>query len=327
MKRVLVTGGAGYIGSHTCKRLAALGYRPIVFDNLGTGHPDNVRWGPLWKGDVRNVRALEACIAAHRPEAVIHFAASAYVGESMAQPGMYYDNNVNGMISLLAALRGTELPVVFSSSCATYGVPAALPIREDTPQQPINPYGYSKLVGERMLADHARAHGLRYVALRYFNAAGADPDGELVERHDPETHLIPRALMAAAGTIPALEIFGDDYETPDGTCLRDYVHVSDLANAHVLALRHLERGGDSLCANVGTGKPSSVRELLAAIEAVTGFAVPHRFAGRRPGDPAELAADPTCARDVLGFVAESSDLATIVATAAPGFGLSLSRAA
>jgi UDP-arabinose 4-epimerase len=328
MKRILVTGGAGYIGSHTCKKLASMGYAPVVFDNLSTGHADNVRWGPLWTGDIRDRAALDACIGEHQPEAVIHFAASAYVGESMVDPDLYYRNNVGGMISLLSAVRDAgDLPVVFSSSCATYGVPDALPISEQTPQQPINPYGYTKLIGERMLADHAHAYGLRYVALRYFNAAGADPEGELVERHDPETHLIPRALMAAAGQIPALEIFGDDYDTPDGTCLRDYIHVADLAEAHALALRRLETGGASLCANVGTGRPTSIREILEAIEVVTGRAVPHAFRPRRDGDPAELSADPTLAREVLGFVAKRSDLARIIADAAPGFGLGLERAA
>lgn len=328
MKRILVTGGAGYIGSHTCKKLASMGYAPVVFDNLSTGHADNVRWGPLWEGDIRDRAALAACIGEQRPQAVIHFAASAYVGESMVDPDLYYHNNVGGMISLLSVIRGeSALPVVFSSSCATYGAPKALPISEQTPQQPINPYGYSKLIGERMLADFKRAYGQRYVALRYFNAAGADPDGELAERHDPETHLIPRALMAAAGRIPALEIFGDDYDTPDGTCLRDYVHVADLAEAHVLALRHLERGGASLCANIGAGRPSSIRDILEAVEAVTGRVAPHVFKPRREGDPAELCADPTRAREILGFVARRSDLATIIADAAPSFGLDLDRAA
>lgn len=325
---VLVTGGAGFIGSHTCKALARQGYTPVVYDNLSTGHADNVRWGPLVVGDVRDAEKLRACFRTHEPSAVIHFAASAYVGESMGNPGLYYSNNVGGMTALLETICKTGLvPVVFSSSCATYGDVSSLPIREDTPQKPINPYGYTKLIGERMLADFDQAHGLPHVALRYFNACGADPEGELVERHDPETHLIPRALMAAAGRIPELAVFGTDYDTPDGTCLRDYVHVSDLAAAHVLALQYLEGHHSSLRVNVGTGRAHSIREILSMIERVTGRPVPHRFEPRRPGDPAELAADPSLARERLGFSPEHSDLETIIATAALSFGFDLVVAA
>jgi len=322
MRRILVTGGAGFIGSHTCKLLAQEGYEPVVYDNLSTGHAANVRWGPFVEGDVADTERLADTLRRYRAEAVIHFAASAYVGESMASPDLYYRNNVGGMIGLLAAIcRAGPLPVVFSSSCATYGIPATLPIREDTPQSPINPYGRTKLIGEQMLADHDAAFGLRHVALRYFNAAGADPDGELVENHDPETHLIPRALMAAAGMIPALEIFGDDYDTGDGTCERDYVHVTDLAHAHVLALRHLGNGGASLRANVGSGRAWSIRQVLDMVEKVTGRRVPCVIRPRRPGDPGVLVADAALAREALGFTTRHSELENIIATAAPAFGL------
>lgn len=327
MRRILVTGGAGFIGSHTCKLLAREGYEPVVYDNLSTGHAENVRWGPLVEGDVRDTERLIETLHRHDAEAVIHFAASAYVGESVANPELYYRNNVGGMIGLLGAIRRVgPVPVVFSSSCATYGVPDALPIREDTPQSPINPYGRTKLIGEQILADHDHAYGIRHVALRYFNAAGADPEGELVERHDPETHLIPRALMAAAGTIPALEIFGDDYNTPDGTCERDYIHVSDLAAAHVLALHHLGNGGASLRANVGTGRAWSIRQVLDAMETVTGRRVPHVIRPRRPGDPGRLVADASFAREALGFIPRHSGLDHIIATAAPAFGLGVRAA-
>ena len=317
---ILVTGGAGFIGSHACKALAADGYRPVAFDSLATGHADAVRWGPLVRGDVRDQAALDAAFDAHRPVAVLHFAARAYVGESVREPGLYHDGNVGGTTALLAAMRraGTAR-LVFSSSCATYGIPDALPIREDTPQRPINPYGRTKLIGEWMIRDHAAAHGLDFALLRYFNAAGADPEGDLAERHDPETHLIPNVLRAALGTGPALTVMGADYGTPDGTCVRDYVHVSDLARAHVLALRRLLGGGGSLAANLGTGRGHSVREVIDAAEDVTGRPVPHAVAPRRPGDPAALVADPSLARAVLGFRAERSDLRTMLADAAPHF--------
>jgi UDP-arabinose 4-epimerase len=317
-----VTGGAGFIGSHACKALAQAGFLPVAFDNLTTGHRDAVRFGPFVWGDVRDARAVEAALHDHRAEAVIHFAASAYVGESMVDPALYYDNNLGGMIGLLAGCRAAGVRnVVFSSSCATYGIPDALPIVEATPQRPINPYGRTKLICEAMLADHGRAYGLRHVALRYFNAAGADPDGELSERHDPETHLIPLALRAAAGTGGPLTVFGTDYDTPDGTCIRDYIHVGDLAQAHVLALRHLLDGGDSVALNLGTGTGVSIRQILAGIEDLTGRPVPVVWGTRRPGDPPALVADPTAARRVLGFAARRSDLRTLLADAAPSFGL------
>lgn len=318
--RVLVTGGAGFIGSHACKALAAAGAQPVVFDNLSTGHADAVRFGPLVRGDVRDASAVTAALRDHRIEAVMHFAASAYVGESVVQPGRYYDNNLGGMIGLLAGCAAAGVGrIVFSSSCATYGVPAVLPITEDTPQQPINPYGRTKLVCEWMLRDHAATGALRHVSLRYFNAAGADPEGELGERHDPETHLLPLALLAAAGKRPALDILGTDYDTPDGTCIRDYIHVSDLARAHVLALGHLMAGGDSMALNLGSGQGTSVREIVAAVARITGRAVPLREMPRRPGDPPVLTADIQRAAERLGFSPELSDIDTILRHAAPWF--------
>ncbi|MFQ6240369.1 UDP-glucose 4-epimerase GalE [Sinorhizobium meliloti] len=320
--RILVTGGAGYIGSHTAKLLRLEGIEPVVYDNLTTGNRSAVRWGPFVQGDILDGRHLIESIEAYQPDAVIHFAASAYVGESVADPAKYYNNNVGGTLSLLDACRQTGVDkVIFSSSCATYGVPALLPIDEATPQAPINPYGKTKLIAEHMLADYAAAFALNYVSLRYFNACGADPEGDLGEWHDPETHLIPRALMAAAGRIPHLEIFGEDYDTPDGTCVRDYIHVADLASAHVLAYRHLANGGGNLALNVGTGRGFSIKEVLRTIGEITGHNVPVVFRRRRAGDPPALYADAGLACRTLGFVPRYSDLETIVRTAAPFFGL------
>ncbi len=323
---ILVTGGAGYIGSHACKALAQEGFTPIAFDNLVLGHRDAVRWGPLVEADIRDEDALAETIRKYAVEAVIHFAAFAYVGESVDAPAKYYRNNVGGTLSLLDACRSASVDkLVFSSSCATYGVPDVLPITESAPQRPINPYGRTKLVVEQVLEDYAHAYGSRHVALRYFNAAGADPDGEIGERHDPETHLIPLALLAAAGRREALEVFGDDYDTPDGTCVRDYIHVTDLARAHVLALRHLLDGGDSLALNLGSGSGSSIREVIGAVAQVTGRRVPHVIKPRRPGDPPVLYADPRLAKERLGFETEMSDLHTIVGTAAAFLGLEVRR--
>lgn len=317
---LLVTGGAGFIGSHTCKQLARDGFLPIAFDNLSTGHADAVKWGPLVEGDIRDTDALVAVLRLHQPKAVIHFAASAYVGESVTAPAKYYSNNVEGTLSLLEACRIAGVgSVIFSSSCATYGSAPEMPIVESTVQAPINPYGWTKLIGEQMLMDYAAAYGVRFSALRYFNACGADPEGEIGERHDPETHLIPRALMAATGLLPRLEVFGTDYPTADGTCIRDYVHVSDLARAHVLAARRLLAGGENLKVNLGSGTGSSIKQVLGAIEAVVGHAVPVVYRDRRAGDPAELYADASLAKEKLGFVAELSDLETIVRTALPWF--------
>ena len=315
-RNVLVTGGAGYVGSHACKALAAAGYQPIVFDNLVYGHERAVRWGPLEQGDIGDRDRLDAVIAQYRPEAVMHFAAYAYVGESVVDPGKYYRNNVAGTLTLLEAMRDHGIRrLVFSSTCATYGIPDQVPIPETTAQRPINPYGTSKLMVEMMLRDFDAAHGLRSMALRYFNAAGADPDGHIGEMHDPETHLIPLALDAASGRGPALKLFGEDYDTPDGTCVRDYIHVGDLAAAHVLALGVLERNDASDAFNLGTGQGHSVRDVIAGVERVTGLSVPLSLAPRRPGDPASLVAEARRSASELGWRPEMSDLDTILATA------------
>ena len=314
--QVLVTGGAGYVGSQTSKALAANGYRPVVFDNLSTGYRELVRWGPLIVGDLCDPGAVEQLFAEHRFAAILHFAALSDVGESVREPARYWRNNLLGAINLLdAARRHGCVPIVFSSSCAVYGEPGRLPIREDAPTDPVNPYGRTKLAVEQALADHGAAYGLRSVCLRYFNAAGCDPEGETGESHHPETHLVPRAVMAALGRIPELAIYGDDYPTPDGTAVRDYVHVCDLADTHVAALVHLEAGGGSLVANLGTGSGFSVREILKAVERVTGRPVPHHTAARRPGDAAILVADAHRARTCLGFTSRHSGLDQIVRTA------------
>ena len=327
-RRILVTGGAGFIGSHTCKMLASYGMEPVVYDNLSTGNIESVRWGPFVRGELLDTDLLASTISRYAPEAVIHFAASAYVDESVATPAKYYKNNVSGMFSLLDACLMMGLrSIVFSSSCATYGIPDHLPIKEDSPQNPINPYGRTKLIGEMMLKDYAQAYGLRHVILRYFNACGADPDGEIGEWHKPETHLIPRALMAAAGRLDQLAVYGDDYETPDGTCVRDYVHVNDLAHAHILAVEHLANGGENIAVNIGTGNGISIHEIVNSIARATERSIPVLMGPRRAGDPPALYADPTLAREKLGFTAELSDLDTIVGTAAPFFGLAVRRQA
>ena len=313
---ILVTGGAGYVGSHACKALASGGFRPVVYDNLSRGHEVAVRWGPFVKGDLHDGAKLVAALREHRISAVLHFAAFAYVGESVTDPGLYYQNNVGGTLSLLAAMREAEVgTIVFSSTCAVYGVPEALPIGESTPKAPLNPYGDTKLAIERALHWYGGAYGLRHMALRYFNAAGADPEGEIGEDHEPETHLIPLVLRAALGTGQPVAIFGTDYPTPDGTAIRDYVHVSDLADAHVRALAHLAAGGDSGALNLGTGQGCSVREVIAAVERIGGRAVLRREAPRRPGDPPELVADPPASAARLGWRPRHSDLDTIIATA------------
>lgn len=326
MDTVLVTGGAGYIGSHTCKLLHQSGFTPVAYDNLSTGNKENAKWGPLVRGDVRDRDQLKYAIKLWQPVCVIHFAASAYVGESTVDPRKYYSNNVAGILSLLDTCVEIKLRnIVFSSSCATYGIPARLPIAEGSPQLPINPYGRTKLIGEMMLKDYASAYNLRYVALRYFNAAGADIDGELREWHDPETHLIPRALMAAAGRIPELTVFGDDYDTPDGTCIRDYVHVTDLAQAHVSAVQHLIAGGKNMAANLGSGQGTSVRQIIDTIERLTRRCVPVRCEARREGDPPALYSDLKVAQSELHFTPRFSDIETIIRTAAPTFGLEVAH--
>lgn len=313
---VLVTGGAGYIGSHACKALAAAGWRPVAFDNLSQGHRRAVRWGPFEWGDLADADALRKAMRTHRVAAVMHFAASAYVGESMLRPGLYFRNNVANTLRLLEAMVDCGVGrLVLSSSCATYGLPAALPITETHPQEPVNPYGESKLQMERIAAWFGRIHGLRWLALRYFNAAGADLEGDLGEDHDPETHLVPLVIGAALGRRPALTIFGNDYPTPDGTAIRDYIHVADLAAAHVAALDHLQEGDGPVCLNLGTGHGHSVLDIVRTVETVSGRAAPFRFGPRRAGDPPILVADPAAAMRQLAWRPRFSDLSTIVDSA------------
>jgi len=314
--KILVTGGAGFVGSHACKALSRHGFTPIVFDNLSHGHEDSVRWGPLERGDILDRARLDEVIAAHQPAAIMHFAAFIAVGESVADPGKYYRNNVGGSLNLMEAARDAKIgALVFSSTAAVYGIPDTVPIPESAAKQPINPYGESKWMVECMLRDFGAAHGLKSTALRYFNAAGADPDGETGERHDPETHLIPLTLDAAAGTGKPLTVFGEDYHTVDGTCIRDYIHVADLAEAHVAALQALLGGAESSAYNLGTGTGFTVRQVIEAVEMVTGRSVPHSFGPRRAGDPAALVADPTAANRDLSWRPGMSDLQSIVASA------------
>ncbi|VWD60500.1 UDP-glucose 4-epimerase [Burkholderia lata] len=318
--KVLVTGGAGYIGSHTCKALAAAGHEPVAYDNLSTGHRDAVRWGPLVAADILDRDALSKAFATHRPDVVIHFAALAYVGDSVLAPDRYYTVNVTGTCTLLSAMHAAGVGrIVMSSSCATYGIPDVLPISERTPQLPINPYGFTKYAMERMAADFERAYGLKWVALRYFNAAGADPDGEIGECHEPETHALPLAIRAALGTGHAFHVMGTDYPTPDGSAIRDYVHVSDLADAHLKATAYLCGGGHSIALNLGTGKGTSVLDALRAVETVTGRRVPTVTAARRPGDPPELYADATKATLVLGWRPRFTAIEPMVEHAAAWF--------
>jgi UDP-arabinose 4-epimerase len=313
---VLVTGGAGYIGSHTCKLLARCGYLPISLDNLVYGHDWAVKWGPLFRGDINHRPALDQIFSEYKPQAVLHFAAYAYVGESIIDPAKYYRNNVAGTITLLEAMRDNGCKyIVFSSTCATYGVPQTIPIAETHGQSPINPYGHSKWMIEQMLRDFEAAHGIHFISLRYFNAAGADPDGELGEEHDPETHLIPLTIRAALKRHPLLEVYGTDYPTADGSAVRDYIHVVDLAAAHVHALRYLVQRNESSAFNLGTGKGHSVLDVVRAVERVSGRAVPLRKAPRRAGDPAVLIADGRLATAVLNWQPGFTDLDAIIETA------------
>jgi UDP-glucose-4-epimerase GalE len=311
--RVLVTGGSGYIGSHAVRDLADAGHEVVILDNLSTGNPALAKGFHLVQGDIAD-RALVTSLLAD-VDAVMHFAASAYVGESVSNPRKYFHNNVESALLLMdSVLESNVRQFVFSSTCATYGIPEKLPITETSHQKPINPYGVTKLFFEDVLSAYSVAHGLRYVALRYFNAAGAHPNGEIGEIHNPETHLIPLTLKAALGTAPPLTVFGKDLDTPDGTCIRDFIHVSDLATAHTAAVSYLEKGGASTAINLGTGKGTSIAELLAIVEEISGKPVPHVFAAPRAGDPPVLYSDPSKAREVLGWQSKY-DIRDIVETA------------
>ncbi len=300
--KVLVTGGAGYVGSHACLRLAEAGFEPVVYDNLSNGHEEFVRWGPFERGDIRDGARLDEVFAKHKPAAVMHFAALIEVGESVKHPGRFYENNVAGALSLIEAARRAQAnALVFSSTCATYGDPVRVPMDETHPQAPLNPYGRSKLMVEQALADYDRYSGFRSVALRYFNAAGADPEGRIGEWHEPETHAIPLAIAAAMGKRKGFSLFGTDYDTRDGTAVRDYIHVLDLADAHVLALKQLLDGGASDVFNLGTGAGTTVRELIATIAEVSGKPFEVAEAPRREGDAPALVADNRKAREVLGW--------------------------
>ncbi len=315
-RRVLVAGGAGYIGSHAAKALRLAGYEPVVFDDLSSGHEHAARWGPLVRGDIRNADAVRAAIRQYRPQSVMNFAARIEVGEGEKNPVAFYDNNVAGVLNLVRVmLEEGVTSFVFSSTCAIYGDPERLPLTEDLPKRPVSVYGRTKLMCEQMLADMSRAHGLRYAALRYFNAAGADPDGEIGEEHDPESHLIPNALKAAAGLGGPMKLFGEDYPTPDGTCIRDFIHVSDLADAHVLAAEKLDGGARAIELNLGTGEGRTVMDVLKSVEKATGRPVPHTISPRRPGDAVALYSDATKVTSELGWQPKLSDIDTIVSTA------------
>jgi UDP-glucose-4-epimerase GalE len=313
---ILVTGGAGYVGAHASKALNRSGFTPLVFDNLSTGHRSFVRWGPFLRGDIRDTDAVLDAIRSYGVKAVLHFAASAYAGESVTDPKKYYENNVVGSLSLLRAMLKADCrKLVFSSSCAIYGESDDLPIRETAPQNPVSPYGTSKAMAERILCDYARAYALDSISLRYFNASGADPEGELGEFRNPETHLIPRVMMAIQGYISDFAVFGNDYDTPDGTPIRDYIHVSDLADAHVAAVRRLLASRPGGAFNLGSGHGYSVKQVLDAIAAETGESLEVLSGPRREGDPAELVADASLGRVELGWVPRLSDLSTIIKTA------------
>ncbi|AHG47398.1 UDP-glucose 4-epimerase [Rhizobium leguminosarum bv. trifolii CB782] len=312
---VLVVGGAGYIGSHTCLDLANKGYKPVVFDNFSNGHREFVKWGPAEEGDIRDRARLDEVLAKHKPAAILHFAALIEVGESVKDPVSFYENNVIGTLTLLSAAQAAGINAfVFSSTCATYGLPQSVPLDESHRQVPINPYGRTKYIVEQALADYDQYRSLRSVVLRYFNAAGADFEGRIGEWHQPETHAIPLAIDAALGRRQGFKVFGSDYETRDGTCVRDYIHVLDLADAHVRAVEYLLKGGDSVALNLGTGTGTTVKELLGAIEDVSNRPFPVEYIGRREGDSHTLVANNDKARDVLGWVPQY-DLSEIIRSA------------
>jgi len=310
---VLVCGGAGYIGSHINKQLHKEGYETVVLDNLVYGHREAVKWGTFEQGDLKNTEDIERVFEKYPIEAVFHFAAFAYVGESVTEPEKYYYNNVANTLNLLKVMKKYGCKkIIFSSTCATYGEPDSIPITEDLPQNPINPYGMSKLMVEKILKDYNNAYGIQFAVLRYFNAAGADPEGELGESHQPETHLIPLVLDAASGKRPDIKVFGTDYDTPDGSCVRDYIHVYDLATAHLLALHYLEKGGNSDFFNLGNEKGTSVLEVVEAVRKVTGKEFRVTLTDRRPGDPAKLVGSSRKAKSILGWVPVYEDIDEIV---------------
>ena len=316
MESILVAGGAGYIGSHACQLLDHHGYHPVVLDNLSRGHRWAAKWGTFVQGDIADRSLVREVLRKHGIRVVMHFAAFAYVGESVQAPAMYYRNNVANSLSLLEAMTDAGADqLVFSSTCATYGEPRTLPIPEEHAQDPINAYGRTKFVVEGMLRDFETAHGLRHVNLRYFNAAGADPDGEIGEDHEPETHLIPLVLAVAQGKAPHVSVFGNDYPTADGTCVRDYIHVVDLAEAHVLAMKHLTSGGVSRSYNLGNGQGHSVRQVVETARKVTGHPIPVRELARRPGDPATLIGSSEKIGAELGWKPRYADLGQILDTA------------
>ena len=316
MGNVLVAGGAGYIGSHTCKLLAQAGREPVVLDDLSTGHRWAAKFGPFYEGDIENGELVQKIVRDHDVTDVIDFAAKAAVGESYVDPGKYFRENVGKTVRFVDALiAGGVKNIVFSSTCAVYGNPDTIPITEAESKNPVNPYGETKLFVERMLHWYGIAHGLKWVAPRYFNAAGADPEGEIGEVHEPETHLIPAAIEAILGKRPQLEVYGTDYPTPDGTAIRDYIHVFDLGRAHILALDYLRNGGESIALNLGTGVGQSVMDVIGAVRAATGREVPHVLCPRRAGDPPQLVADPSLAKAVLGWSAEYRDIRRTVETA------------
>ena len=313
MGKILVCGGAGYIGSHVNKMLNQQGYETVVFDNLVYGHKEAVKWGELVKGDLKSQSDINAVFDKYDIDAVFHFAAYAYVGESVENPEKYYYNNVSNTLNLLHAMREHNCnKIIFSSTCATYGEPEKVPITEDMPQNPINPYGATKLMVESIFKDYSKAYGLQFVVLRYFNAAGADPDGEIGESHDPETHIIPLVLDAASGLRPDIKVFGTDYDTEDGSCIRDYIHVYDLATAHLLALYHLELGKPSEFFNLGNEKGTSVLEVIDSVKRVTGKDFTVTLTDRRPGDPAKLVGASGKAQQILGWEPKYADIDTIV---------------
>ncbi|MFC1815075.1 UDP-glucose 4-epimerase GalE [Thermodesulfobacteriota bacterium] len=314
--KILVTGGAGYIGSHMCKYLFGQGYQPVILDNLSRGHRQAVKWGEFYKGSIADRSLLDKVFASHDIAAVMHFSAFAYVGESMNEPGKYYSNNVAATVWLLQAMVANGVyDFIFSSSCAVYGEPNEIPIPENHPKNPVNPYGRSKLMVEQILEDFSSAYGLRYISLRYFNAAGADPEGEIGEDHRPETHLIPLTLQTALGQRKAIEIFGDDYETRDGTCIRDYIHIDDLAQAHLLALERLSSGESGAIYNLGNAEGYSVNAVIDLARAITSRSIPAKVVGRRPGDPAVLVGSSEKAIQELGWNPRYMDLRDIIATA------------